>query len=44
VRKRLAALDAEPAGGSVGEFTAFLKSERVKWSAVVRDAGIKPDS
>lgn len=43
VRARLAALDAEPAGGSSSDFAAFLKSERVKWGAVVREAGIKPE-
>ncbi len=43
VRNRLASLDAEPAGGTSGEFAAFLKSERVKWGAVVKDAGIKPE-
>lgn len=43
VRARLAALDAEAAGGSISEFAAFLKAERAKWGAVVKDAGIKPE-
>ena len=43
VRNRLAALDAEPAGGTSKAFADFLISERVKWGAVVKDAGIKPE-
>ena len=43
VRTRLAALDAEPAGGTSKAFADFLISERVKWGAVVKDAGIKPE-
>lgn len=43
VRGRLATLDAEPAGGSIGEFDAFIKSERVKWGAIVKESGIKTE-
>ena len=43
VRSRLAALDAEPVGGSSKTFAEFLKTERVKWGAVVKDAGIKAE-
>jgi tripartite-type tricarboxylate transporter receptor subunit TctC len=39
-RKRLAALDVEPGGGSPAEVGAYLQSERAKWAAVVKDAGI----
>ena len=38
--ERLTALGAEPVGGTPEEFTAFIKSEAVKWSRVIREAGI----
>ena len=43
VRAKFATLDAEPVGGTVEEFAAFIKSERVKWGAVVKEAGIRAD-
>ena len=43
IRARLATLDAEAVGGTVDEFDAFIKSERVKWGAIVRAAGIKAE-
>ena len=43
VRTRLIALDAEPAGGTTEEFAAFLTAERVKWGAVLKQAGIRPE-
>ena len=43
VRTRLIALDAEPTGGSAQDFAALLSAERVKWHAVLKDAGIKPE-
>ena len=38
--ERLTALGAEPVGSTPEEFTAFIKSEAVKWSRVIREAGI----
>jgi len=43
VRAKFTTLDAEPAGGSIGEFAAFIKSERAKWGAIVKEAGIKAE-
>jgi tripartite-type tricarboxylate transporter receptor subunit TctC len=43
VRTRLAIVDAEPAGGSASEFSAFIKAERAKWRAIVNETGIKAD-
>ena len=40
IRERLAAMDVEPDGGSVAELAAHLRSERAKWAAVIKDAGI----
>ena len=40
VRNRLAIVDSEPAGGSIGEFEAFIKSERAKWSVIVKESRI----
>ena len=34
---------AESAPGTPREFTAFIKSETVKWGQVIRTAGIKPE-
>jgi tripartite-type tricarboxylate transporter receptor subunit TctC len=41
VREAFAKMAAEPAGGSAGEFGAFLKSQIAHWDKVVKDAGIK---
>ena len=41
VRARLATLDAEPAGGSIEEFAAFIRSERARWGPIVKEANIK---
>jgi len=43
VRARLAALNAEPAGGTSKAFGEFLVAERVKWGGVIREAGIRPE-
>ena len=42
VRKRLAADSAEPIGNTPAEFSAFLKEEIERWTAVAKTAGIKP--
>ncbi len=35
---------AEPVGSTPREFAAFLKAETQKWTKVIKDAGIKPES
>ena len=35
---------AEPVGSTPQAFAAFLKVEMQKWSKVIKDAGIKPES
>jgi tripartite-type tricarboxylate transporter receptor subunit TctC len=40
--KRLAAEGSAVIASSPAEFSAYIKSQTQKWSAVVRDAGIKP--
>lgn len=41
LRDRLLALGYEPMPMSAGEFAAFLKTDRARWSKVVREAGIR---
>ena len=43
LKERYAAIDAEPVGGSVAEFAAFVKAESVKWGEVVKKSGAKLD-
>jgi tripartite-type tricarboxylate transporter receptor subunit TctC len=38
-RERLASLGAEPVGNTAAEFGAYIKSELVKWAAVVKASG-----
>ncbi|MGP1615319.1 MAG: tripartite tricarboxylate transporter substrate-binding protein, partial [Pollutimonas bauzanensis] len=40
VKQQLLALGAEPAGGSVRDFTQFVQAEHDKWAKVIKDAGI----
>jgi tripartite-type tricarboxylate transporter receptor subunit TctC len=42
-RRRLALLDAEPAGGTPDEFAQFLRNERLKWGTLIRETGLKAD-
>ena len=44
VAERLAAAGAEDSGGTPERFAEFMKSERNKYSKLVKDAGIKIDS
>lgn len=37
---QLLKLNAEPAGGSASEHAAYLQSELVKWSAIIKEANI----
>lgn len=39
-RQRLEVQGFEPEGGSPAEFTAYIKSEIIKWAKVIKDAGI----
>jgi tripartite-type tricarboxylate transporter receptor subunit TctC len=44
VAERLASAGAEDGGGSPERFAEFMKAERTKYAALVKDAGIKIDS
>jgi tripartite-type tricarboxylate transporter receptor subunit TctC len=44
VVERLGASGAEDSGGSAERFAQFMQSERAKYAALVKDAGIKIDS
>ena len=43
LKERFAAIDAEPVGGTIAAFAAFVKSESAKWGDVVRKSGAKLD-
>jgi len=43
IKARFAAEGAEPAGGSPGDFTAYVKTDYERWSKVVKAAGIRPE-
>jgi len=43
VKKQMADLGAEPVGNPQPEFAAFVKSESVRWGAIIREKGIKPE-
>jgi tripartite-type tricarboxylate transporter receptor subunit TctC len=43
LKERYAAIDAEPVGGTIEAFAAFVKSESVKWADVVRKSGARLD-
>jgi tripartite-type tricarboxylate transporter receptor subunit TctC len=43
IRSRIAADGAEPVGNTPDEFSAYVKSETVKWAKVVVRAGIEPE-
>ena len=40
-RERLAALGAEPVGSSPAQFDAFVRAERTRWGAIIREKGIR---
>lgn len=42
-RERMIAQGIEPVGGTPQQFRAFLKAEIIKWSRVVKEAGVKAD-
>lgn len=41
VSERIAALGAQPVGGTSRDFAAFIASEITKWEKVIREAGVK---
>jgi tripartite-type tricarboxylate transporter receptor subunit TctC len=43
VKEQFAASGADPVGNTPDEFAALVKTELVKWAAVVKAAGIKPE-
>lgn len=43
LKARYAAIDAEPACGSVEAFARFVKAESVKWAEVVKKSGARID-
>jgi tripartite-type tricarboxylate transporter receptor subunit TctC len=43
IRKGLTDQGADVSSGSPEDFAAFMRSESERWSAVVRQAGIKPE-
>jgi tripartite-type tricarboxylate transporter receptor subunit TctC len=43
VRSALADQGSEPVGGTPTQFADFLKAERARWAAVVRNSGIRPE-
>jgi len=43
VRDRLRALTLDPVGGSPEDFAAYVRTEVVKWAAVVKETGAKVD-
>jgi tripartite-type tricarboxylate transporter receptor subunit TctC len=43
VRETLSKAGADPVGSTPEQFTAFIRSETVKWGAAVKRAGITPE-
>jgi len=33
----------DPVGSSPEEFSAFIKSESIKWARIIKEAQVKPD-
>ena len=42
-RQKLLSLGFEPAGGAPDQLGSFEKSERAKWGALIKAAGLKGD-
>ena len=40
--EKLASIGAEPAGGTVEQFAAFIKAESLRWARLIDQLGIKP--
>ena len=43
VKQRLAALGAEPVGGTPDAFLAFVRGDLDRWAKIIKAAGIKPE-
>jgi tripartite-type tricarboxylate transporter receptor subunit TctC len=43
IRKRMAALGADPAGNKPEEFARFIRDDQAKWSKLMREQGIKSE-
>ena len=43
VRERLAAMGAEPVGGTQDEFAAFMRAENARWGRIIREKGIRSE-
>ena len=43
VNERIVALGAQPIGGTPKEYASFIQTEIVKWTKVIRDAGVKAE-
>jgi tripartite-type tricarboxylate transporter receptor subunit TctC len=43
VQEQMAALGAEAVGNRQATFAAFVKSESLRWGAIIREKGIKPE-
>ena len=43
IRRKLSEAGIEPVGGTPEQFTAYMQDETVKWRAVVKERGIKPE-
>ena len=43
LRERYAAIEAEPAGGTPGEFATLVRQDTVKWAEVIKKSGAKLD-
>jgi tripartite-type tricarboxylate transporter receptor subunit TctC len=41
IRERMSSQGAEPVGSTPAQFAAFIKSEAVKWSGVIRAVGLE---
>ena len=41
IRQRLANLGVEAAGGSPGQFAAYLREEIAKWSRLIKETGLR---
>jgi len=43
IRKSMAEQGGDAQGGTIEDFAAFMRNESARWSAVVKQAGIKPE-
>ena len=43
IKRKLAEAGIDPVGGTPEQFTAYMQAETVKWRAVIKERGIKPE-